>query len=159
MDKTTRSPLETYRYLMTTVGHSSYYFSSRILRQLEPIVRALALLSSHQAKDIQIWSRHDTWCQHWLCWFVFIRSSVYLNGLLFNLRILFLRNGTNDYKIEYVIDGINRIYWLTKETIHIYEPRHEIYNNAVCATSKALDQPVHKRSLIRAFASRLNILW
>ena len=40
----------------------------------------------------------------------------------------------------------------------IIEPRHEISNNAVCATSKASDQPAHMRSLIRAFASRLNIL-
>ena len=39
-----------------------------------------------------------------------------------------------------------------------YEPRHEISNNVVCATSKASDQPARKRSLIRAFASRLNIL-
>ena len=39
------------------------------------------------------------------------------------------------------------------------EPRHEISNNAVCVTSKASDQPVHMCSLIRAFASRLNILW
>ena len=37
-------------------------------------------------------------------------------------------------------------------------PPHEISNNVVCATSKASDQPVHKRSLIRAFAIRLNIL-
>ena len=29
----------------------------------------------------------------------------------------------------------------------------------VCATSKASDQPVHIRSLIKAFASCLNILW
>ena len=29
----------------------------------------------------------------------------------------------------------------------------------VCPTSKASDQPVHTRSLIRAFASRLSILW
>ena len=29
----------------------------------------------------------------------------------------------------------------------------------VCATSKASDQPAHTRSLIRAFACRLNILW
>ena len=36
---------------------------------------------------------------------------------------------------------------------------HEISNNAVSATSKASDQPVHTGSLIRAFASRLNILW
>ena len=39
-----------------------------------------------------------------------------------------------------------------------YEPRHEISNIVVCATSKALDQHAHMRSLIRAFASRLNIL-
>ena len=38
------------------------------------------------------------------------------------------------------------------------EPRHEIYNNVVCATNKASDQPAHTCSLIRAFASRMNIL-
>ena len=38
------------------------------------------------------------------------------------------------------------------------EPWHGISNNTVCATSKASDQPAHSRSLIRAFASRLNIL-
>ena len=38
------------------------------------------------------------------------------------------------------------------------EPRHEISNNVVCATSKASDQPVHMCSLIRAFASCLDIL-
>ena len=38
------------------------------------------------------------------------------------------------------------------------EPVHEISNNVVCATSEASDQPAHTRSLIRAFASRLNIL-
>ena len=40
----------------------------------------------------------------------------------------------------------------------INEPRHEISNNVVCGTSKASDQPAYTRSLIRAFASRLNIL-
>ena len=40
----------------------------------------------------------------------------------------------------------------------LYEPVHEISNNVVCATSKASDQPAHTHSLIRAFASRLNIL-
>ena len=40
----------------------------------------------------------------------------------------------------------------------INEPRHEISNNVVCATSKASDQPAHMRSPIRAFTSRLNIL-
>ena len=38
-----------------------------------------------------------------------------------------------------------------------YEPRHDISNNVVCATSKGSWQPSHTRSLIRAFASRLNI--
>ena len=40
----------------------------------------------------------------------------------------------------------------------LFEPRHEISNNVVCATSNGLDQPAHMRSLIRAFASPLNIL-
>ena len=38
------------------------------------------------------------------------------------------------------------------------EPQHEISNNVVCETSKGSDQPAHTRSLIRAFACRLNIL-
>ena len=37
----------------------------------------------------------------------------------------------------------------------IIEPRHEISNNVICATSKGSDQPVHTRSLIRALATRL----
>ena len=40
----------------------------------------------------------------------------------------------------------------------LYEPQHEISNNVVCANSEVSDQPAHTRSLIRAFASRLNIL-
>ena len=39
-----------------------------------------------------------------------------------------------------------------------FEPRNEISNNVVFATSKASDQLVHTRSLIRAFASRLSII-
>ena len=49
------------------------------------------------------------------------------------------------------------------------EPRHKIFNNVVCATNKGSDQPAHThnkgsdqpahtRSLIRAFAGRMNIL-
>ena len=45
-----------------------------------------------------------------------------------------------------------------KGAILINEPRHEISDNMVCATSKASDQPAHTCSLTRAFASRLNIL-
>ena len=39
------------------------------------------------------------------------------------------------------------------------EPVHEISKNVVYATSKASDQPAQMRSLIRAIASRLSILW
>ena len=48
----------------------------------------------------------------------------------------------------------------TRFTVHVclFEPRHEISNNVVCAPSKASDQPAHTHSLIRAFASRLSIL-
>ena len=38
------------------------------------------------------------------------------------------------------------------------EPQHEISNIMVCANSNGLDQLVHMHSLIRAFASGLNIL-
>ena len=38
------------------------------------------------------------------------------------------------------------------------ESQHEISNNVVYATSKASDQPAHMHSLIRAFASPLEIL-
>ena len=44
-----------------------------------------------------------------------------------------------------------------KDKKKILEPWHEISNNVVYATSKGSDQPVHTRSLVRAFASRLNI--
>ena len=36
---------------------------------------------------------------------------------------------------------------------------HEIFNHVVCATSKASDQRARTRSLIRAFVSRLSILF
>ena len=50
--------------------------------------------------------------------------------------------------------------WLSYESLLlIYEPRHEISNNLVCATSKDSDKPVHTRRLIRTFASCLNVLW
>ena len=44
------------------------------------------------------------------------------------------------------------------DIVNIIEPRHEIPNNVVCATSKGSDQPAHTRSLLRAFACRLYIL-
>ena len=39
-----------------------------------------------------------------------------------------------------------------------FELRHEISRNVICETSEGSDQPAHMCSLIRAFASPLNIL-
>ena len=38
------------------------------------------------------------------------------------------------------------------------EPVHGISNGGLCATSNALDQPAHARSLIRAFACQLSVM-
>ena len=40
---------------------------------------------------------------------------------------------------------------MAPDSAAIYEPRHEIYNNQVCATSKASDQPAHTHGLIIAW--------
>ena len=53
---------------------------------------------------------------------------------------------------------IKEVFFIYQLYINKYEPRHKISNNVVCAASKASDQPGHMPCLIRAFASRLNIL-
>ena len=56
---------------------------------------------------------------------------------------------------------LQRVFLREYHCVHIHdkiELWHVISNNVVCATSKASDQPAHTRSLIRAFASRANIL-
>ena len=53
----------------------------------------------------------------------------------------------------------SQMVWKCLWIISLNEPLHEISNNVVCATSRVSDQPAHTRSLIRAFASRLNTLW
>ena len=47
---------------------------------------------------------------------------------------------------------------ITLFCMEITVPQPTISNNKICATSKASDQPGHMRSLIRVFASGLNIL-
>ena len=54
--------------------------------------------------------------------------------------------------------------WIHQKPAHLdvvfskrNEPRHEISINVVSASSKGSDQSARMRSLIRAFASRLNI--
>ena len=48
--------------------------------------------------------------------------------------------------------------WYAHLKMNVYEQRHKISNNVVCATSKGSDQPAHTRSLIRACARRLYVL-
>ena len=57
-------------------------------------------------------------------------------------------------------DGVTTRAGLNSDATHvtISELQHEISNNVVCAKSKGSEQPAHMCSLIRAFASRLNIL-
>ena len=66
------------------------------------------------------------------------------------------------YRYLYVYFYLERCYLGKKRGLliepFINEPRDEISNIVVCATSEGSDQPGHNRSLIRAFASRLNIL-
>ena len=62
------------------------------------------------------------------------------------------------YLLNIIIDLLTIIICLLLKHDHIYEPRHEISNNMVSATSKGSDQRAHTRRLIRAFASCLNIL-
>ena len=81
--------------------------------------------------------------------------------LICNGQLTLLRPVEWSVKFDTVQSGWSIIYieWLqviiSKNNI---EPQHEISNNVVCATSKASDRPAHTHSLIRAFASRLNIL-
>ena len=58
-------------------------------------------------------------------------------------------------------EDLNVVETLAKEhsvSLVPYEPQHEISNNVVCDTSNDSDQPAHMRRLIRAFASRLDII-
>ena len=65
--------------------------------------------------------------------------------------------GTVDLELVYILGGSPETHIIFK-CKYIFEPRHENSKKVVCATSKPSDQPAHTRSLIRGFASRLNIL-
>ena len=69
---------------------------------------------------------------------------------------LILSKVYNEFRQNILVRGV--FLFAKIVSLKTLEPRHEISNNVVCATSKGSDQPAHMRSLIRAFASRLNIL-
>ena len=76
-------------------------------------------------------------------------QSVTFDLLILKIFFLFFKN---------TVKNSNSGKHFTGTRTGLYELRHEISNNVACATSKGSDQPAHTRSLIRAFASRLNIL-
>ena len=65
----------------------------------------------------------------------------------------------NQFKTEMSLSNMIRMeISIRLKWVKRYEPQHVISNTVVCATSKGSDQPAHTRSLIRAFARRLNTL-
>ena len=100
-----------------------------------------------------------------LCWCVCSNfrwsHRWYLSGTVGNLCLYVMETICSWFHFDslhvflYTIFCQHRIY---KRKAYLSQ-KHEISNNVVLSTSKGSDQPAHPRSLIRAFASRLNILW
>ena len=90
-------------------------------------------------------------------------ALVYIYMLIFVCMYICICYVSSDISHRYIMLSFSAI-GNSKQTYLSYlsqtnEPRHEISNNMVCATSKASDQPAHTRSLIRAFTCRSNIIW
>ena len=77
----------------------------------------------------------------------------------FSTLIIPVKPQTSQCSFEFFLEPSCFCWYLVYQIQTYNEPVHEISNNVVCATSKASDQPAHTCSLIRAFASRLSILW
>ena len=77
-----------------------------------------------------------------------IRASVYVRILFF---VFFLLLPFNELDLVWTYMNTPTLRRLPVKTQ--YEPRHEISNNVVCATSKGSDQPARTHMLVRAFAS------
>ena len=69
----------------------------------------------------------------------------------FEIYVTVIQNGHLENESDRV--GLQLALWFIT-----YEPRHEISNNVLSATSKTSDQPAHTRNLIKVFATHLNIL-
>ena len=111
-----------------------------LLIKSSDFIECMGLLSHEDYLFCVRSSQHmDFWCWGAYTNVVFYQKNVSNNGKLMMIRHCF-----------YAICLLRQ---------SIFEPRHEISNNVVCATSKGSDQPAHMRSLIRAFASCFNILW
>ena len=93
--------------------------------------------------------------ENWRLLLFIIEFNVTYSLFILNIRIQFYINSleSNYNDLFGVYTTCQAGHW------NLNEPQHEISNNVVCATSKASDQPALTRSLIKAFASRLRILW
>ena len=80
------------------------------------------------------------------------------NPYMYSRQFHFCRKTIYQFDTSSNATSPRRTHFKKLSVYNTYEPRHEISNNVACATSKASYQPAHTRSLIRALASRLNIL-
>ena len=102
---------------------------------------------------------HDFVCSLWL-WYFLIILAYFFGTLIAPLRVTFTSKGSTTQTAILKGGGGGGSCTSAFNCVPTpFEPWHGISNNVVCATSKASDQPAHTYSLIRAFASRLNILW
>ena len=83
-----------------------------------------------------------------------INAWVQMRVPLYNLKTLDMYNRY----LKFIYQTITNDPLVYKVLQTKFEPRYEISNNVVCATSKGSDQTAHMHSLIRAFTGRLNIL-
>ena len=90
----------------------------------------------------------------WFGTIILGRSIVYIEGahviIQNDFEVFTLKKSNMEYIFLLLLLEVNNY-----EMIN--ERWHELSNNVVCATSNGSDQPAHTHSLIRAFASRLNI--
>ena len=127
-----------------------------------------------QCEVWHVWLYRELTCRHKLLFFYHSFSTSSGPWLAYSWELLYINcrkyAAAHWYwlhlKNNHVLNNVTGVQWHIKPLrlcnwlqLLTNEPQHEISNNVVCATSKSSDQPAHTRSLIRAFASRLNILW
>ena len=107
-----------------------------------------------------------------MCFIVKLATHLFLLTLMNGFHLIIIMLIPNSNSNHFIIKLATHLCMLTGGQISIFyvfalislfhsfpfEPVHKISNNVICATSKALDQPAHTRSLIRAIACHLNIL-
>ena len=94
--------------------------------------------------------------QKFFFYFTRVSKSVHMHQFTYVNAFVYTQINTHARKSVHVYRAL--VFCVHLSPLIRFEPRHEISNNVVCATSKASDQPAHTHSLIGAIASHLNIL-